>query len=215
MVKISPSLVSASSLNLEEQVRDLEQAGADMLHFDIEDGCFVPVMNLGIKTITDLRPITDLPFDVHLMMVNPEWIVPELAKRGVNRLSVHYEACEYPRRTLKLIVDHGMTAGIAFNPKTPIPNLEFCFPYLSFVVILTTEPENWSGEYLPSVLNKVRLSKPNYDNLEWVVDGGVSRENVQEIVSAGADVIVSGRNIFENNKIEENMIAIKALCQVN
>ena len=212
MIKISPSLVSAPFLKLDQAIHELETAGADMVHFDIEDGCFVPVMNLGLKSIRELRPLTKLPFDVHLMIVNPEWIIPVLAEYGVNRLSIHYEACPYPRRTLKKIVSHGMQAGLAFNPKTSLPDLNFCLPYLSFIVLLTTEPEEWSGEYLPSVLNKMRKNKKKYKNVDWVVDGGVNFDNIREIYSAGADVIVSGRTIFGDGKIVKNIQELKEKC---
>lgn len=212
MIKISPSLVSAPFLSLEQTIRNLESAGADMVHFDIEDGYFVPVMNLGLKCIREIRPLTELPFDVHLMMVNPEWIIPVIAEYGANRLSVHYEACPYPRRTLKKIASYGMQAGLAFNPKTPIPDLNFCLPYLSFIVLLTTEPEDWSGEYLPSVLDKMRINKDNYKNVEWVIDGGVNFNNIREIYTAGADVVVSGRTVFEDGKIIENVQGLKEKC---
>jgi len=215
MIKISPSIVSASFLQIEQVMGDLESAGADMVHFDIEDGTFVPVMNLGVKSIQEFRALTELPFDVHLMIINPEWIIPEMAKRGVNRLSIHFEACAYPRRTLKKIVDHGMSAGLAFNPKTPIPDLRFCLPYLSFILLLTTEPEDWSGEYLPSVLDKLQKNKSQYGNLEWVVDGGVNLENIREVWLAGADVIVSGRTVFDQGKIKENIQAMKNNCRNN
>ena len=213
MIKISPSIVSASFLQIKKVIHDLESAGADMVHFDIEDGTFVPVMNLGVKSIREFRPLTKLAFDVHLMMINPEWIIPEMARIGVNRLSVHFEACAYPRRILKKIVDHGMKAGLAFNPKTPLPDLRFCLPYLSFIVLLTTEPEDWSGEYLPSVLEKLRKNKGQYHDLEWVVDGGVNLENIREVWLSGADVIVSGRTVFDQDKIKENIKTMKNKCQ--
>jgi ribulose-phosphate 3-epimerase len=212
MLKISPSLVSAPFLSLDQAIRDLESAGADMVHFDIEDGYFVPVMNLGLKSIRELRPLTELPFDVHLMMMNPEWIIPVLSDYGVNRLSVHYEACPYPRRILKKIASYGMQAGLAFNPKTPLPDLNFCLPYLSFIVLLTTEPEDWSGEYLPSVLDKMRINKDKYENVEWVIDGGVNFNNIREIYTAGANVVVSGRAVFEDGKIIENVQGLKEKC---
>jgi len=212
MLKISPSLVSAPFLSLDQAIRDLESAGADMVHFDIEDGYFVPVMNLGLKSIRELRPLTELPFDVHLMMMNPEWIIPVLSDYGVNRLSVHYEACPYPRRILKKIASYGMQAGLAFNPKTPLPDLNFCLPYLSFIVLLTTEPEDWSGEYLPSVLDKMRINKDKYENVEWVIDGGVNFNNIREIYIAGANVVVSGRAVFEDGKIIENVQGLKEKC---
>jgi len=212
MIKISPSIVAAPFLKLDKAISDLESGGADMVHFDIEDGCFVPVMNLGIKIIHELRPLTKLPFDVHLMMVNPEWIIPVMAEYGVNRLSIHYEACSYPRRILKKIASHNMKAGLAFNPKTGIPDLNFCLPYLSFILLLTTEPEEWTGDYLPSVLNKMRENKEKYPDVEWVVDGGVNLDNIQEVYSAGADVVVSGRTVFGGGMVKENIHALKYKC---
>lgn len=213
MIKIAPSIVSAPLLTIGAVIQELETAGADMIHFDIEDGNFVPVMNLGIKMIKELRHLTDLPFDVHLMMARPEWLIPVMAEYGVNRLSVHYEACPYPRRTLKIISDHGMEAGLAFNPKTAIPDLRFCFPFLSFIVLLTTEPEDWSGDHLPSVLDKMQEKRTEYHDLEWVVDGGVSKENIKAIYAAGASTVVVGRAIFEKDAINKNIKAMKEKCQ--
>ncbi|MDY6868056.1 MAG: ribulose-phosphate 3-epimerase, partial [Chloroflexota bacterium] len=162
----------------------------------------------------ELRPLTNLPFDVHLMMVQPEWIIPEMGKMGVDRLSVHFEACPYPRRILKKIVQNEMKAGLAFNPKTPLPDLRFCLPYLSFIVLLTTEPEDWSGSYLPSVLDKLRKNRENYPEIEWVVDGGVNTENIKVVIDAGADVIVSGRTVFKDNKIAHNIDALRKSTMV-
>lgn len=212
MIKLSPSLASASFLDLQNTVRQLEKAGADYLHFDVEDGCFVKEMRLGIKVIQDLRAITDLPFDVHLMMVDPEWIVPVLAKMGVELLSVHFEATEYPRRTLGIIQDAGMKAGLAFNPKTAIPDLSFYFPYLHFVNVLTTEPEVKNCAYLPQVLTKVRQVKSAYaaQGVLCEVDGGFSPENVLDAIHAGADIIVAGRGIFGDSEIENNLRAMKS-----
>jgi ribulose-phosphate 3-epimerase len=212
MVRIAPSIVSASLIHIEETVRILELAKADMIHFDIEDGCFVPMINLGTRIIQDLRPITHLPFDVHLMMLNPEWILPGLAHYGINRVAVHYEACPYPRRTLGLINQYGMKAGLAFNPKTQVPPLQHLLPFLSFVLILTTEPEAELCSYLPSVLEKVRIGKSQegLSGIEWVIDGGITAENAHEAVHAGADVLVAGRGIFQNGAVLENIQRINA-----
>lgn len=212
MVKIAPSLAAASMVNLERTIRTLEEAGADMLHFDIEDGSFVPAMNLGCKLIADLRPLTRLPFDVHLMMVNPEWLIPELAQWGADRVAVHYEACLYPRRVLGLIAKHNMRAGLAFNPNTRIPNLQFCLPYLKFVVVLTTEPEAQQCSFLPSVLAKVVQGKEQagLEQVEWAVDGGVTVENIGLVSGAGADIAIVGRGIFGNGHICENIRAMKS-----
>ena len=130
----------------------LESAGADYIHIDIEDGTFVPMMTLGTKLIPDLRPLTSLPFDVHLMMVNPEWIIPQLVSWGADRIAIHLEACPYPRRTLGLIDQLGAQAGLALNPVTPLPDLTYLAPYLKFVILLSTEPETGRLAFHPAGL---------------------------------------------------------------
>lgn len=211
MVKIAPSLVSASMTHLAETVKNLEKAGADILHFDLEDGNFVPVMSLGVNIIKDLRPLTNLPFDVHLMVNNPEWLIPHLAEIGVEMVSVHYEACPYPRRTLGLIQQAGILAGLAFNPKTSLPALRHYLPFLSFALILTTEPETQTCTYLPSVLNKVTEGKrqSGMENILWEVDGGFTPENITDAIRIGADIVVSGRGVFRDNKYLENIKKMK------
>ena len=170
-------------------------------------------MTLGTKLIHDLRSFTRLPFDVHLMMVNPEWILPELVQSGANRISVHYEACPYPRRVLRQIVSLGAAAGMAFNPATSLPDLTYLLPYLSFIVVLTTEPEIPDCPYLPEVLEKVREGKQvlGLEGIEWVVDGGVNVENLPQVVAAGADTVVIGRSVFKGDKISENMAKLRAV----
>ena len=207
MIRIAPSLASAPFASLRQVVMELEAAQVDYLHFDLEDGCFVPAMTLGTKIIVDLRPETSLSFDVHLMMVNPEWIVPDLVEMGVNRISVHYEACRYPRRVLRRIASLGVQAGIALNPATPLPDLTYLRPYLSFVVILTTEPEGPDCPFLPEVLEKVRVGKQTagLGGVEWVVDGGVTPDNLADVVKAGADTVVVGRAIFEGGEVLRNI----------
>ena len=211
-LRISPSLASAPLDRLGQVIAELEKAGADYIHFDIEDGSFTPVMTLGTKIIKDLRPLTRLPFDVHLMMVNPEWILPDLVVYGANRISVHYEACPYPRRVLRQIVSLGAQAGIALNPVAGVPDLAYLLPYLSFVVILTTEPEVPDSPFLPDVLKKVRMGRQATDlrDIEWVVDGGITPENIPEVVQAGADTVVVGRAVFRDGKIAENIAALRA-----
>jgi ribulose-phosphate 3-epimerase len=213
MARISPSIVSGPLANLKATLEALAEAGADSLHFDIEDGSFVPLMGLGTRMIEEARPLTGLPFDVHLMMHNPEWILPILARAGANRVSVHYEACPYPRRTLGLIVSHGLQAGLAFNPATPIPpGLQFCRPYLSFIVVLTTEPEATDCGMLLPVLDKIKAGKaqPGLEALEWVVDGGITPENAGQVWAAGADTIVAGRSIFRDGNLKENIRLLRS-----
>lgn len=210
-VHIAPSLASAPLDRLGQIIAELEAAGVDSLHFDIEDGSFVPLMTLGTKVIADLRPLTKLPFDVHLMMVDPEWLLADLVKMGANRISVHYEACLYPRRVLRQIVSLGATAGIALNPATPLPDLRYLRPYLSFVLVLTTEPEGPVCPFLPEVLAKVRTGKQTagLKGIEWVADGGINPQNLAEVVQAGVDTIVVGRAIFQDDRIAANVRALR------
>jgi ribulose-phosphate 3-epimerase len=209
---ISSSLASAPLHHLEHTVNELEAAHVDFLHFDVEDGSFVPCMTLGTKLISDLRRRTELPFDVHLMMFNPEWLIPELAGIGADRISVHYEACPYPRRVLRRIADLGIAAGLALNPATTLPELRYLAPYLSFVLILTTEPEIPDAPFLPQVLDKVRHGKSALggSDMEWVVDGGVHTENIAQVVQAGADTVVVGRGLFNEAGIGQNVQVLRA-----
>ena len=169
-------------------------------------------MRLGLKIIQDLRAITTLPFDVHLMMVDPEWVIPVLARIGIELLSVHYEATEYPRRTLGIIHDAGIKAGLAFNPKTEVPDLSIYFPYLYFVNILTTEPEVKDCAYLPHVLEKVICIKKNENmkNLICEVDGGFTPDTINDAIAVGADIVVSGRGVFLNGDLEKNIRMLKS-----
>lgn len=205
MVQISPSLVSASLLDLPAIIKQLEAIKIDYLHFDIEDGSFVREMNLGTKIIKDVQGFTTLPIDVHLMMVEPEWIIPVMAEMGVKLLSFHYEATQYPRRVLRMITEQGMQAGLAFNPKTAIPDLTQYHPYLHFVNILTTEPEIGGAVFLPEVLQKVSFIKQNFVDLLCEVDGGITLANYQQVIKAGADILVSGRGIFSNDRFEDTI----------
>lgn len=211
MVTIAPSMAAAPLQHLENVIKELNLLNVGMIHFDVEDGSFVPVMTLGLKIISDLRPFSKLPFDVHLMMHQPEWVIAPLARMGVNSVSVHYEACPYPRRTLGLIKGSRMKAGLAFNPKTALPPLQHYRPFLDYVVILTTEPESGDAAYLPSVLYKVvdGQKQRGLSGVRWMVDGGVSPGNISEVVQAGADIIVAGRSLFNEGALKDNYALLK------
>jgi ribulose-phosphate 3-epimerase len=214
--KISPSLASVPLINLKESLADLESAGVDYLHFDLEDGVFVPVMTLGTKLISDLRPLTKLPFDVHLMVQDPEWLIPQVIALGADRVAIHYEACLYPRRVLRQISELGAAPGLAFNPATPLPDLSYLAPYLEFIIILTTEPEGPDCPYLPGVLEKLKdkSGNPFLESLEWVVDGGVDVDNIEEVLNAGGDTVVVGRYAFKDGKITHNINQLRAAAGI-
>lgn len=210
-VRIAASLAAAPLDHLRAVVEQLAIARVDYLHFDVEDGSFVPMMTLGTKIIHDLRPLTGLPFDVHLMMFNPEWLIPSLVRGGAGRIAVNSEACPYPRRTLRQIAELGAVPGLAFNPATPVPPLEFLKPYLKYVILLSTEPEEPDCPFLPAVLEKLRQAKQTatLEGIEWVVDGGINAENLEEVIRAGADTAVIGRSVFQGGKIVENLARLR------
>ena len=211
MIKIAASIASGPLAFLADTIETLENSGADIIHFDIEDGSFVPEMRIGTKIIKELRPLSNLPFDVHLMTREPEWLIPILAGMGANMVSIHFEACPYPRRTLEIIHKSGMQAGLAFNPKTPLPALQHYLPFLSYILILTTEPEINNCTYLPTILDKVKTGKlqKGIGGVLWEVDGGFSAENISDAVAVGTDIVVSGRGVFDMGAIETNINKMK------
>lgn len=214
---IAPSLAAVPMAHLADTVAKLEQAGVDMLHFDLEDGHFVPVMTLGTRLIGELRPLTQLPFDVHLMVSNPESIIPEVARLGANSIACHYEATPYPRRTLRQIKRLGKKAGLAFNPKTLLPDLDYLLACLDYVVVLTTEPEFPDCPFLPAVLSKVQaiaaFAQVRRPQLDIMVDGGIDASNAAIAVAAGATTLVSGRGIFYQDRIMENVQRLRAAAE--
>ena len=210
-LRIAPSLAAAPMAHLAETVQELESAGAAALHFDVEDGSFLPMLTLGTRIIGELRPLTRLPFDVHLAMHNPEWILPELKALGADWVSVHWEACPFPHRTLGLIRGLGLRAGLAFNPATPLPDLRYLRSSLDFLLFLTNEPEYPHARFLPEVLQKFAQGRemlPGAD-LDWVVDGSITPENAATAVAAGATILVCGRFVFKDGAIARNLEALR------
>lgn len=166
-IRIAPSLAAAPMAHLAHSVQELERAGAAALHFDVEDGSFIPMLTLGTRIIGELRPLTRLPFDVHLAMHNPEWILPGLKALGADWVSVHWEACPFPHRTLGLIRGLGLRAGLAFNPATPLPDLRYLRSSLDFLLILTNEPEYPHAPFLPEVLVKLHQGREMLRTPAW------------------------------------------------
>lgn len=206
--RISVSIAAAPLLELSRTLEAIHRSQAEMLHFDVEDGLFVPGITTGMKIIEELRPHSALPFDVHLMVTHPESYVPDLIKMGADRIAVHWEACRYPLRTLGIIKECGAMAGFAFNPATPIPDLAYCLPVLDFVNVLSTEPIPKNCEFIPQAAAKMKAARPAYSQtaIEWEIDGGINRANYRPVLEAGADILVIGRAIFHNRDVEKNLM---------
>ncbi|WP_109831240.1 ribulose-phosphate 3-epimerase [Reichenbachiella versicolor] len=200
--KIAPSLLSADFSRLGDDIKMVEQGGADIIHYDVMDGHFVPNITIGPLVLKDIRKCTELPIDVHLMIENPDLYIPDFAKAGADMISVHVEACPHLHRTIQLIKEQGnIQAGVVLNPHTPLSAIEEILPEVDFVLIMSVNPGFGGQKLIPSCVEKIRTLKQTLKdrNLELIkieIDGGVKIDNIKDVIDAGTDWIVSGSGIF-------------------
>ncbi len=198
--RIAPSILSADFARLGEEVRAVEAAGADLLHFDVMDNHYVPNLTVGPLVCAALKPHVRMPIDVHLMVKPVDRIIPEFAKAGASIISFHPEASEHVDRTIGLIKEHGCKAGLVLNPATPLSCLEHTLDKLDLVLIMSVNPGFGGQQFIRAVLPKIAEVRKRIDRLGrdiWLeVDGGVKADNVAEIARAGADTFVAGSAIF-------------------
>ncbi len=209
---IAPSLLSADFARLAEEVKAVESAKADLLHLDVMDGRFVPNITFGPLVISAIRPHTFLPFDVHLMIVEPSRYIEEFAKAGADWISIHAEAEIHLHRTITRIKELGKKAGLALNPHTPLEMVEYLLSELDFVLIMTVNPGFGGQKFIPQVLKKIERLRKMIDerglNTLIEVDGGINKETAKDVISAGADILVAGTAVF---KEKDYGLAIEAL----
>jgi ribulose-phosphate 3-epimerase len=198
--RIAPSILSADFARLGEEVRAVAAAGADLVHIDVMDNHYVPNLTVGPLVCAALRPHTQLPIDVHLMVRPVDRLVPEFAKAGANLISFHPEAAEHVDRTIALIREHGCRPGLVLNPATPLDWLDHTLEKLDLVLLMSVNPGFGGQQFIASVLPKIaevrkRIDKTGRDI--WLeVDGGVKADNIAAIAAAGADTFVAGSAIF-------------------
>ncbi|MFZ4803137.1 MAG: ribulose-phosphate 3-epimerase [Synechococcus lacustris] len=197
---IAPSILSADFSRLGDDVRAVDQAGADWIHVDVMDGRFVPNITIGPLVVEALRPVTSKPLDVHLMIVEPERYVADFAKAGADHIYVQVEACPHLHRNLGQIKDLGCKAGAVLNPSTPLSTLEYCLELCDLVLIMSVNPGFGGQSFIPSAVDKVRSLRRMCDERgldPWIeVDGGVKASNAWQVIEAGANALVAGSAVF-------------------
>lgn len=214
--KIVPSILSADFRKLGEEVKKVERAGADMIHFDIMDGHFVPNISFGPMVVKALRKEVSIPFLVHLMVTDPEIILDQTINSGADVILFHVEVSPHSWRILESIKERGVKAGVALNPSTPLSTIDYLLEEIDIVLLMTVSPGFGGQRFIPRMLDKIRDFRRTLMEkkmmLDVAVDGGVTFENVEDIIGAGANVIIAGTTIFGQEDIEEATKKLKKLA---
>lgn len=203
---LSPSILAADFSRLGEQIRELDEAGAQYVHIDVMDGMFVPSISIGLPVIRSIRECSERIFDVHLMIEEPIRFISDFADAGADLITVHAESCRHLDRTIDAIKEKGLLAGVALNPATPLSALSCILSKVDMVLIMTVNPGFGGQSLIPYTLDKVRDLKKMIDTYglktDIEVDGGINLSNVEETMAAGANIIVAGSAVFRGNVTE-------------
>ncbi|UEL46811.1 Ribulose-phosphate 3-epimerase [Terrisporobacter petrolearius] len=209
MIKLAPSILSADFAKLLEDVKKVEKAGCEYLHIDVMDGHFVPNITLGPGIVKSLRKDVNMVFDTHLMIENPDNYIKDFVDAGSDLIVVHVEACRHLHRTIQNIKSHNVKAGVALNPGTPIETIKHVLQDVDMVLVMTVNPGFGGQSFIESMIGKIKELKQLIDeknlNVDIQVDGGIKPSNINQVVEAGANVIVAGSAIFNSENIEETV----------
>lgn len=212
---LAPSILSADFAELGNQVRKLDEAGAQYVHIDVMDGMFVPSISFGMPIIRCLRSCSDRIFDLHLMIEEPVRYVAEFADAGADLITVHAESCKHLDRTIERIKELGLLAGVALNPATPLSAVEYILPRVDMVLIMSVNPGFGGQKLIPYTISKIRKLKEMIEEsglkTDIEVDGGVNLENVTEVLDAGANIIVAGSAVFQGDIMENTQRFLQIL----
>ncbi|UTR16910.1 ribulose-phosphate 3-epimerase [Salipaludibacillus sp. LMS25] len=214
MIKIAPSILSADFAKLGDEIKEVDIGGADYIHVDVMDGHFVPNITIGPLIVEAIRPITSLPLDVHLMINNPDHYIPQFVKAGADIISVHAEACPHLHRTIHMIKDSGVKAGVVLNPATPVSHIETILADVDLVLLMTVNPGFGGQSFIHSVLPKIKQIRQwvddNGQNTDIEVDGGVNEKTASLCIEAGANVLVAGSAVYGQSNRKEAIERIRA-----
>ena len=215
MKKLAPSILSADFARLEEDVRSIASGGAHLIHVDVMDGHFVPNISFGATVMKSLEGKTDLPFDVHLMIEEPDRYIEDFMTEKTEFITVHQEACVHLNRTVDHIRSLGCKAGVSINPATPVALLEDILPFVDLVLVMSVNPGFGGQKLIGACLDKVRALRKIRDekglDYQIEIDGGVTLENLREVAEAGTDIIVAGSAVFKAENIEAT---VREFCSV-
>ncbi|HSS95806.1 MAG TPA: ribulose-phosphate 3-epimerase [Terriglobales bacterium] len=208
MVELAPSILSADFAHLAEQVQSAADGGGTVVHVDIMDGHFVPNMTLGPPIVKSLRKFTKLPLDCHLMIENPDQMIPLFAEAGADWISVHQEACVHLDRTLHLIKSHDCLAGVVINPATPVDTLSEVLDIVDYVLVMSVNPGFGAQAFIPNSVRKIRqleeIRATRRLNYRIEVDGGIAVDTIPDVVRAGAEILVAGNAVFGHGDPRSN-----------
>lgn len=213
MIKIAPSILAADFAKLGQEVKEVEAAGAELIHIDVMDGHFVPNISFGAIALEAIRPLSTLPMDVHLMIENPDQYIEQFAKAGADYITVHVEACRHLHRTIQLIRSFGVKPGVVLNPHTPIETIQHILEDVDMVLFMTVNPGFGGQKFIESVVPKVealsKIIKERGTNIEIEIDGGINAETIVPCAKAGATVFVAGSAIYSKEDRAQALQEIK------
>jgi len=217
MIKIAPSILSADFSRLGEEIRAAEKAGADLIHVDVMDGHFVPNITIGPLVVKAVKKVASIPLDVHLMIEDPDRYIKDFAESGADIITVHAEASVHLHRSIQNIKECGVKAAVSINPATPLCNIELILPIVDMVLLMSVNPGFGGQKFIPEVLLKIKQLKSLITGsrlkVEIEVDGGVTVDNVAEVQTAGADIVVMGNAFYNSKDYAETVRAVRERCR--